>query len=133
MRITEKLKKDQKGSTFVEAAIVMPLVIMSLISVVMVAVFLAETLFMQVNMHSCIRYRSGMMSETGNSYYSGETFSVTEGRKNLCRTVRSDKRSERRGGFLLPELLDKKLTAEGYVIDEKEIIRITDFFKEEIR
>lgn len=126
MYALEKLKEEE-GSTIVEAAMVMPLVLISLTAMVIIMVFLVESLFMQSDIHLYLKAEEGLLSETRISK-SVESFEATQGRRNMVKVLSVKKRKYMKGGYLLPRTLKDDFDADAYVINEKKIIRYKDFF-----
>lgn len=119
--------KEEDGSTIVEAAMVMPLVLISLIAMLITMVFLVESLFMQSNIHLYLQAKAGEESETRISK-SVESFEATSQRRNMVKVVSVEKTKYMKGGYLLPRTFKKNVDADAYVINEKKIIRYKDFF-----
>ena len=130
MKCLKKLKEED-GSTMVEAALVMPLLLISLIAIVLTIVFLVESLFMSANIHMYLKSKSGDMSETRISK-SIESFNDTVDRRNMVKVICVKENYKMKGGYLLPKVLKKEVTADSYVINEKKIIRYKDFFGEAV-
>ena len=126
MGALEKLR-EENGSTIVEAAMVMPLLIISLIAIVITIVFLVESLFMQSNIHLYLQEKAGIKSET-RIIKSVESFNETEDRRNMVKVLSVNKTNYMKGGYLLPRTLRDDFDADAYVINEKKIIRYKDFF-----
>ena len=119
--------KEEDGSTIVEAAMVMPLVLISLIAMLITMVFLVESLFMQSNIHLYLQAKAGEESETRISK-SVESFEATSQRRNMVKVLSVEKTKYMTGGDLLPRTFKKNVDADAYVINEKKIIRYKDFF-----
>lgn len=125
MKRLNKLKEED-GSTMVEAALVMPLVLISLIAIILTIVFLVESLFMTANVHMYLKSAAGEMSKTRISR-TIESYHSTTNRRNMAKVVAVEENYLMKGGYLLPRVLNNKVTADSYVINEKKIIRYKDF------
>ena len=126
-----KKLKEEDGSTIVEASLVMPLVLLSMIAIVLTIVFLVESLFVESNVHSYLKYKAGVISNT-RIVRSVESYQEQTGRRNMVKIVAVDLNHYMKGGYLLPQRLKTKVAADSYVINEKKIIRYKDFFDQSI-
>lgn len=130
MKYLKKIKEED-GSTMVEAALVMPLVLISMIAIVLTVVFLIESLFMNANVHMYLKSKAGELSETRISK-SVESYEYTKDRRNMAKVIVINEHYKMKGGYLLPKVLREDITADSYVINEKKIIRYKDFFGEAV-
>ena len=123
--------KEEDGSTMVEASLVMPLLLISLIAIVLTIVFLVESLFFGSNIHMFLKSQAGELSKT-RIVRSVESYDVTTGRRNMVKVLSVNEKYLMKGGYLLPKVLETTINADSYVINEKKIIRYKDFFDEAI-
>ena len=117
---------NKKGSAIVEAAMVFPVVILAVMSVIGALVYFYVQIGEQVEMHMVLRSESGAICE--NLYYSeGNVDDRAVYRKNgklYCYgTVQRDRK------WLMPEA-EKQLYAEKYILDDTLVIRTADLMKE---
>lgn len=130
----KKILKSQEGSTFVEAAIVMPVVILAMISVVLIMVFVTYVCTYQVDIHKKLLEESGNRTETRVTYdKTNRDYMLEDDYANGKAVVKTQKEVVTSGGGLLNSKLKGSVQSRVYEIDEKEIIRYSDFFKEQIK
>lgn len=127
-------KLNNKGSTIVEAAVVMPIVILAIISIVVMMVFFVYSLYVQVSIHwelidkECAGSKTKVIFEEDKRTYN-EDFTFINGK----RAMNIDYRLQFDGGGLFKNKLKRKTNARIYEINEKDSIRYFDFFKEQIK
>ena len=127
-------KLNNKGSTIVEAAVVMPIVILAIISIVVMMVFFVYSLYVQVSIHWELIDKEGAGSKTKVIFEEdkrtyNEDFTFINGK----RAMNIDYRLQFDGGGLFKKKLKRKTNARIYEINEKDSIRYFDFFKEQIK
>ncbi len=122
-----KIKED--GSTFVEAAIVLPVTILAIIAVILIVSFLTHCAFFQVNIHGYLRREEGIVSKTRVTYKTYEELNINDSYFGARRVMRVEEQIYGQGGALLNQILKKDIRARVYKINEKEIIMYNDFFK----
>lgn len=123
-------KIGNSGSTIVEAAVVMPIVIMAIISVVLMGVFLIYSTFFQVSLHWELIDKEGVKSKTKNIYQEDKrVYEISKDFTNGKQYFYTEQNFETKGGVLLPNMLKGNIDGRIYVINEKETIRYFDFFK----
>ncbi len=123
-------KIGNSGSTIVEAAVVMPIVIMAIISVVLMGVFLIYSTFFQVSLHWELIDKEGVKSKTKNIYQEDKrVYEISKDFTNGKQYFYTEQDFETKGGVLLPNMLKGNIDGRIYVINEKETIRYFDFFK----
>lgn len=123
-------KIGNSGSTIVEAAVVMPIVIMAIISVVLMGVFLIYSTFFQVSIHWELIDKEGVKSKTKNIYQEDKrVYEISKDFTNGKQYFYTEQDFETKGGVLLPNMLKGNIDGRIYVINEKETIRYFDFFK----
>lgn len=121
------------GSTIVEAALVMPIVILAVVSVILISVFLMNGTFYQVSVHWELIDKEATQSKTKTVYQEDKrdyetSTSFINGKKYIC--IEQD--YETQGGGLLPKRLNGLTKGRIYEINEKETIQYFDFFKGQI-
>ena len=123
-------KIGNSGSTIVEAAVVMPIVIMAIISVVLMGVFLIYSTFFQVSLHWELIDKEGVKTKTKNIYQENKrVYEISKDFTNGKQYFYTEQDFETKGGVLLPNMLKWNIDGRIYVINEKETIRYFDFFK----
>lgn len=118
---------NKKGSIIAEAAMVFPVIILSLIAVIYILIYFYDQTGEQVKMHMVLRSESGRMCD--NMYYDNQDADgMTVYRKN--NKIYSYKMvSLGKNGLL--EAREKSLYAEKYLIDEAAIVRMADIMGSE--
>lgn len=119
---------NRKGSAIVEAAVVFPVVLFTLLGLIGILMFLQEDAAAQSILHQTIRYEAGR--ETGT--YIGEDGSTlvacTSGFEGVARTIRGEVAMTFDGSPMGLRSLEKTQTARLYLTDERKYARIVDFF-----
>ncbi len=115
--------KSKKGSTFVEAAVIMPLVILAVMSLFYILINLYENVELKSRLHINICAEAGLKSETFElSHTDGKGLELSSDRT----TVTGSGSRERYGGGLLKRQTAVKETGHNHIIVEEKIIRRVD-------
>lgn len=128
-----KLSKTEKGEVMVEAAVVFPLVILVVVSLIYIMAFVYNQVATQSKVHMEAIKEAGINSETyKTSQKSYEGISTSFGIKNIRKTctAQSDISFQKKG--ILQKSFQKNIKGDFYTIDEKSEIRIYRFIDESI-
>lgn len=120
--------KCRRGSTIVEAAIILPVVILAVISAVITVVFISNMVFSGVNVDEFLRLKTGELSGTVREAEYIREYDFEKSRKNLTPALRIDRIEKIRGGGLVDKLLMGKIRQSGYKLREKNYILYKDLF-----
>ncbi len=115
--------KSRRGSTFVEAAVIMPLVILTVMSLFYILINLYENVELKSRLHINICAEAGLQSETfelSHTDSKGLKLSSDKGK------VTGSGSKERFGGGLLKKQTAIKETGHNHIIVEEKIIRRVD-------
>ncbi|MBP3383971.1 MAG: pilus assembly protein [Firmicutes bacterium] len=122
------MMNSKKGSAIVEAAVVFPVIILSLLTVIYIFIYFYGHVTKQVSVHSVLRYEAGLISE--NMYKKDQTESelpvYRQGDRIYCRSIAASQAM----GLIGPA--EKKIYAEKYIIDETSVVRLADFAEAEL-
>lgn len=121
------MKKNKAGSAIAEAAIVFPVIIMSIIAVIYIYLYLYDQLSSQVKMHCVLRTESGVIC--GNMFTDNLYEELAVYRKGGRIYCYSDISIEA-GGLL--KGAERQIYAEKYLIDETRVVRAADLVKDGI-
>ncbi len=126
----KKRLSDRKGSTIVEAAVVFPLVILTVTAVIYILAFMYDEAAAQVEMHLALNAHMGRETRTVITYSNvPENANIYEGKKDIekCYFAENGLRFGKKG--LLRHSFMKRLESRIYSVDEKKHIRYSDFFR----
>lgn len=116
--------KNKKGSTFVEAAVIMPLVILAVMSLFYILINLYEAVEMKSRLHLAACKEAGYRSETYSiSPVNQDGFKLSWDKKQ----VTCSGKTKRYSGGLLRRSAAVKITGHNHIIVEEEIIRKADY------
>ncbi len=116
--------KNKKGSTFVEAAVVMPLVILAVMSLFYILINLYESVELKSSLHLGICAKAGYCSETFSiSPADDEGLNLDSNKKKV---TGSAKKSRYSGGLLKKHPAISE-TGYNHIIIEEDIIRKADY------
>lgn len=121
--------RDKKGTTTVEAAVVLPLVILTLISVIIIMINMYCEIHSNVRNHLAVSEETGKISGTVRTYKNRpEGISLREGTHLFRKCVYGTETFELKKGGLLDHSISRDMESRGYCIDEKKLARYVDFF-----
>lgn len=122
--VSTMIFNNKKGSTFVEAAVIMPLVILTVISVFYILINLYESVEIKGRLHSQICREAGYSSETFDfSPVNKEKFKIYSDKKQ----VKGNGIRMQSSGGLLKQPEEQTETGHNYIIVEEDIIRKADY------
>lgn len=119
---------NKKGGTVVEATLVLPVIILSLMGIIGILMFLFEDAASQANLHSVIRTEAGR--ETGTFHGQAGSYSVTVDRsiKGIHSVMKGESTVTYHGAGMISRTFEKSLTGYQYLTDERKYVRYVDFF-----
>jgi hypothetical protein len=124
------LLQSLPGTTMVEAAVVFPLVILSVAAVICILLFLFDETVTHARLHAAVRAASGKGTETVLVYRNVPGVIRTFADRRGMRPVqRAEETAAARGGGLLPRRLQKRIGSSAYEVNEKRFIRNVDFVR----
>ena len=116
--------KSRRGSAFVEAAVIMPLVILAVMSLFYILINLYETVELKSRLHLNICAEAGLRSETFElSPADGKDLKLSSDKNK----VTGSGSKVRCSGGLLKRQTAAKETGHNHIIVEEEIIRKADY------
>lgn len=121
---------NKKGSAVVEAAVVFPLVIMTVVAVIFMLTFMFNEVAAQARMHVAVNAKAGRETETIFVYRNVPgSIKPYSGAGGTAKCWIADERLhfERRG--ILSRSFVKTKESRAYEVDEKRYIRNVDFLK----
>ena len=114
----------------VEAAIIFPLVIAAVITVIYISVGLYTSLALQTSMHLSMRQEAGELSDTVERNFAVKEYEY-EKRKIYLRTAVLMEENQRIGmGGLFRTNVKRQEKGRAYIIDEAELVRLSGGLKE---
>jgi hypothetical protein len=122
---------NRKGGAMVEAALVFPLVILSLMTIIAILMFLFEEAAAQSELHLVIRTEAGRANGTFNGKAGSSNASVYKGIKGIHSVMKGNGAVTFEKNKILPWTYQKPITGYQYLTDERKYIRYIDFFTQE--
>jgi hypothetical protein len=119
---------NKRGGTMIEAAVVFPLVILSLMGIICILMFLVEDATGQAGLHQALRWEAG--AKTGN-YLGPEGSSkaaVGEEFRGMYHVVSGKASIAFEGSGILSRSFRKSLTGYQYLTDERKYAQYIDLF-----
>lgn len=127
---TSSILSCKKGGTMVEAAVVLPLIMLSVMAVIYILSFMYNETATNTLMHLKLNEKMGTETGTVKSYKNvPQNITVYEGTYNFKRVFLSEKDIKFRRSGLLQNSFSKKKESRVFSVDEKKYIRYSDFFK----
>lgn len=124
------MRRTKKGSAMVEAALVLPVVILTVMAVIYILVFLYNETAVRAKVHVAANAKMG--DETGVSItkkHIPHGIGVTKGSALLGSAYYADGSVSFKKKGILKNSFTKQINTYTYEVDEKKLIRYTDFFK----
>lgn len=123
------LKKNKKGSSMVEAALVFPMVVLTVMAVIFILVFMFQQVACNARLHLALNATMGRETGTVETYRNTPVnvkpykafHAISE-----CYYAESGLQFRKKGVLL--NSFTKTLESRVYSVDEKKFIRYTDFF-----
>lgn len=119
--------KSKKGTTMVEAAMILPLVIAGVVAVLYIVIGMYLSLSLQSSLHLALRKECGEMTQT--VYRIGEikSYAKEKDRVSIRPVLKMEEEREYRINTLFHYQTVRKEEGRSYLIDEPELIRIVSF------
>jgi hypothetical protein len=122
---------NQKGGTMVEAALVFPFIILSLMTIIVILMFLFEEAAAQAELHLVIRTEAGRLNGTFHGKTGSSSVSIVSSIKGIHRVMNGKSSITFEGTKIIPRGFIKPITGYQYLIDERKYSRYIDFFTQE--
>ncbi len=120
----------KKGGTIVEAAFVLPLIILSVMAVIYMLAFMYNETATNTLMHLKLNEKMGTETGTVKTYKNvPQNITVYEGTNNFKKVFLAEKNIRFKRSGLLQNSFSKKKEGRVFLVDEKKYIRYSDFFK----
>lgn len=119
---------NNKGSTIVEAALVFPIILLSLMTLISILMFLFEDSAAQADLHTVIRREAGKETGTFISHSGSSRVVVYDGIRGIYRVMNGSSSATFEGGGILSRSFQKPVTGYLYMTDERKYARYIDFF-----
>jgi hypothetical protein len=119
---------DRKGGALVEATLVFPVVLLSLMASVGTLMFLYEDAASQADLHQAIRYQAGRETDTYIGQPGSSQVLSKIGVEGIYRVLHGETTLEFEGTFLSPRSFLKTQQGRMFLTDERKHARIIDFF-----
>lgn len=119
---------NQKGNTMVEAALVFPIIILSLMAVIGILIFLFKEAASQAELHLVIRTEAGHQTGTFHGQPGSSSVSVGWGISGIHSITKGESLVSYGGDGILSRVVAKPITGYQYLTDERKYARYVDFF-----
>jgi hypothetical protein len=119
---------NQKGGTMVEAALVFPIIILSLMTIIAILMFLFEEAAAQAELHLVLRTESGRQNGTFHGKSGSTNVMIDSGFKGIHKVMNGKSSVTFDEIKILPRGFDKPLTGYQHLTDERKYSRYIDFF-----
>lgn len=113
---------NRRGSAIVEASMVFPIMLLSLMAVIYMMIYFYNNVGEQVKLHTALRAESGSICE--NFYYTNRADADLTVYKQGRKIYGFGRVEAKRAGILQEK--SRSIRAEKYLIDETMIVRIAD-------
>lgn len=122
---------NQKGGAMVEATLVFPIIILSLIAVIGILLFLFEEAATQAELHLVIRTEVGRQTGTFQGQQGSTNVSLDKGFKGIHSVIKGRTTVTFAETTLLTHGFRKPITGYQHMTDERKYVRYIDFFTPE--
>lgn len=116
--------KSKKGSAMVEATMIFPMVIASVVAVLYIIIGLYLSLSLQASLHLALRKECGEISQTVYRVEQIEEFQYEEEKLGLRPIIKMEAERDYRVSKLFTKDISRTEKGRSYVLDEAEGIRI---------
>ncbi len=116
--------KSKKGSAMVEATMIFPMVIASVVAVLYIIIGLYLSLSLQASLHLALRKECGEISQTVYRVEQIEEFQYEEEKLGLRPIIKMEAERDYRVSKLFTKDISRTEKGRSYVLDEAESIRI---------
>jgi hypothetical protein len=122
---------NRKGGAMVEAALVFPIIMLSLIAIISILTFLFEEAVSQYELHLVIRSESGLENGTFHGKGGSSNIAVYKGIKGIHSVMNGKTSVDYEYANIFTRKLHKQITAYQHLTDEQKYVRYIDFFVRE--
>ena len=119
---------NRKGGAMIEAAVVLPLVILSIFAIIGILMFLFEEAAAQADLHGAIRFDAGKQTGTYHGLTRSQKVLAERGFCGVFPVVEGTSSVVFEGAEILPGPIRKPLQGHIYIVDERKYVRYVDFF-----
>lgn len=121
---------NKKGSTIVEAAVVFPLVIMTVVATIFILTFMFNEVASQAKMQVAVNAKMGQETKTVYTYKNVPTsIKPYSGQNGFISCYIADEKLKFKRTGILSKSFVKKKESSAYEVNEKKYIRYVDFLK----
>ena len=122
-----KSGKKRRGSTFVEAALVFPVCILAVVTVVYIMLFLYTEAATQAMVHVAANAGAGAKTDTViSSGHLPRGVAAYESSRSGLSCIRAEKGISVRTGGIGARMMRREIASTSYTVDEAKLIRYTD-------
>lgn len=122
---------NTKGGAMVEATVVFPIIILTLMSLISIMMFLFEDAASQADLHNALRCAAGQKTGTYFGSPGSSRVSMDTDYEGIYRVMKGRTTVMFEGDHLLRRSFQKPMAAYLYLTDERKYARIFDFFAAE--
>jgi hypothetical protein len=122
---------NNRGGTMVEAAVVFPIIILSLMTIIAILTFLFEEAAAQAELHLVLRTETGRQNGTFHGKAGSSSVMVANGFKGIHKVMNGTSSVTFDEIQLLPRGFNKPITGYQHVVDERKYSRYIDIFSQE--
>lgn len=130
---TKGAKRKRSGSTFVEAALVLPVCVLAVVTIVYIMMFLYSEAAGQAMVHVATRAAAGEETDTViTAEHVPAAVTAYESKRRGLACFTADKGIYVRAGGLMRRALKRDVSSSSYTVDEAKLIRYKDFIWNDI-
>lgn len=122
---------NTKGSAMVEATLVFPIIILTLMALLSIMMYLFEDTASQTDLHNALRSAAGQKTGTYIGSQGSSRVSLDTDFEGIYRVMRGRTTVTFEGDRLLQRSFQKPMSAYLYLTDERKYVRIIDLFEAE--
>lgn len=119
---------NKKGGTMIEAALVFPLIILTLMAIIGILMFLFEAAAAQAELHQAIRTEAGHETGTYHGQPGSTAVATDRGMRGIYSVMNGKSSTFFQGTGLLQRSFSEPLWDYQYLTDERKYARAIDFF-----
>lgn len=119
-----------RGSAMIEAAIIFPFVLLSILGIIVITLFMYNEIVTTVDMQMALKCKSAEISKTSEMIYDCKDEVMLEGVVDFSRALKSSNEINIANDKFLLARKEKVINMRSYIINEKNRIFLYDFLKE---
>ena len=119
---------NNRGGTMIEAALVFPLIILTIMAMISILMFLFEDAASQAGLHQVIRTEAGRKTGTFHGQSGSYNISIELGFQGIHTVMIGKTTVTFDGSGILPRTVNKPLLGHQYLTDERKYVRYIDLF-----